>query len=322
MSVYVSHAVGRVKTYFKAILALTDVGSRLLLDILSPESALEAGNRVGLVARALARVPLGVTLNVEVETSAGGGRVTLGSASSSVVAGKLVVSEVTAALNGSAEVNERRGVARWRLSTSSQLVVDLVLLESIGSVGGSRWAVSVGLSSTWVIGVDESAVGADLDLSSTGWVGSESVGVGPVNRAARRRCKVGRGWVGRGCGGGGRSRSLGRSRSRSRVVLLVPVPPESRVACLKLGTSGPLCLLSSSSASSGSGGDILSLGLVVGYFFNETSLGALSEVVGHGIELVDIECLRGRRCGHEGSSPEEERVTHIERSERRVAKVV
>jgi len=314
--------VGADNDNLESILALTDVGSRLLLDILSPESALEAGNGVRLVARALARVPLGVTLDVKVETSAGGGRVTLGGASSSVVAGKLVVSEVTAALNGGAEVYERRLVTGRSLSGGSQLVVNLVLLESIGSVGSGWWAVGVGLSSTWVIRVDETTVGADLDLSSACGVCGESVGVGPVNRGARRWCKVGRRRVGGRRSGGSRSRGNGRSRSRLVVLSLVPVPPEGRVTSLKLGTDAPLCLLGSSNASGSSSGGVLSLSLVVSALSSDTSLWALSNVVGQGVELVDIESLRRWRSGYEGSSPKEEGVTHIERLDGKVAKVV
>ena len=203
-------------------------------------------------------------------------------------------------------------------------MVNLVLLEGIGSVGSSWWAVGVGLSSTWVIRVDETTVGADLDLSSTCGVCGESVGVGPVNRGARRWCKVGRGRVGGRRSSGSRSRSRGRGRSRSRVVVLslVPVPPEGRVTSLKLGTDAPLCLLSSSGASGSSSGGVLSLSLVVSVLSSDTSLWALSNVVGQGVELVDIESLRRRRSGYEGSSPKEERVTHIERLDGKVAKVV
>jgi len=92
-------SVGADNDYLEAVLVLAVVGSRRLGNILTPESALEAGNRVGLCARALARVPLGITLNEEVETSAGGGALALGSAGGSVVAGKLVVSKVTTARN-------------------------------------------------------------------------------------------------------------------------------------------------------------------------------------------------------------------------------
>jgi hypothetical protein len=81
----------------EAILALTNVGSSVIGDVLTPDGALEAGNGVGVVARALAGVPLGVSLNEDVETGAGAGTVTVGRAGRDVVAGELLVSKVTAA---------------------------------------------------------------------------------------------------------------------------------------------------------------------------------------------------------------------------------
>jgi len=81
-------------------------------------------------------------------------------------------------------------------------------------------------------------------------------------------------------------------------------------------------LLGSSNASGSSSGGVLSLSLVVSALSSDTSLWALSDVVGQGVELVDIESLRRWRSGYEGSSPKEEGVTHIERLDGKVAKVV
>jgi hypothetical protein len=87
-------------------------------------------------------------------------------------------------------------------------MVDLVLLESIGSVGSSRGTIGGWLRSARVERVNEAAVGADLDSRRTGRVAGESPGIGPVHRRARRRDNVGRGDGRRGDDG---SRSLGHT---------------------------------------------------------------------------------------------------------------
>lgn len=70
-------AVGTDDDDLEAGLILTGVGSRLWLDRLSPNTALELGDG-GSLARALVGVELGVTLNEDVEASAGACGVTEG----------------------------------------------------------------------------------------------------------------------------------------------------------------------------------------------------------------------------------------------------
>lgn len=193
-------------------LILAVVGGRLLGNILTPESALEAGDRVSLLARALFRVPLGVALNEDVEASAGLGRLALLGAGKRVVAGEFEVSKVSAAGDGGAQVGERLVPAGRSLGRGGHLVVNIVVLESIDGVRDGGRSVRVGLSSARVERVDESTVGADLDLSSTGWVSSEGPGVDPVDWGARGGSKIGRRLAGS-RQSIARSRRLGGSRA-------------------------------------------------------------------------------------------------------------
>lgn len=185
-------SVGSDNDDLEAGLVLAVVGGRLFGNILTPESALEAGDRVSLLARALLRVPLGVTLDEDVEASTGLGGLTLLGAGKRVVAGKFEVSKVSAAGDGGTQVGERLVPAGRSLGRVGHLVVNGVVLESIDGVGDGGRSIGVGLSSARVERVDEPTVGADLDLSSTGWVSSEGPGVDPVDRGARRGSKVGR----------------------------------------------------------------------------------------------------------------------------------
>jgi hypothetical protein len=175
-------------------------------------------------------------------------------------------------------------------------VVGAVRLEGVDSVRGGWGTVGVGLSSAWVLRVDKSTVGADLDGSSTGWICGESKGVGPADRGARRGCEVGGSGVGLGS-----SSSLGnRGCGLDWLVCLVHVPEEEGwVTCLNTA----LGLLSSRNASRSSSCCALRQSLVVGRFGSDAGLGALSNGINEGVELINIESLRRRRSGNEGSSP-------------------
>lgn len=341
-------SVGSDNDDLEASLVLAVVGGRLLGNILTPESALEAGDRVSLLARALFRVPLGVTLDEDVEASAGIGLVALLGAGKRIVAGEFEVSKVSAAGDGGAQVGERLVPARRSLGRGGHLVVNGVVLESIDGIGNSGRSVGVGLSSARVERVDESTVGADLDLSSTGWVSSEGPGVDPVDWGARRGSKVGRRLAGsrqsitrsRRLGGrratwwwvatSGRRRSRLSTTSVDRVgrrcwvvaVLLglglvvglsssrvEPVPPtEGRRASLDI----PLGCLSSRRLGAGISGNRESFLLVVcADLGNNTHLGALGNIVDDVFRC--IEALGSRRGRYKGGGRHKKVVrTHSE----------
>jgi hypothetical protein len=297
-------SVGTDNDDLESILALTHVGSRLLLDILTPERALEAGDGVGLVAGALARVPLGVALDEKVEASAGAGRFALSSASIDIVASKLVVSKVTGARHGAAQVAEGLSPAIRSAGGGSKLVETSMALEGVNGVGLDLGAVGVGLAGTWVVRVNETTVGANLDVSSASGVRSEGVGVGPINGFAARRGNIGGLWVGR--------RSLGRSRSSSLGRYDVVIVVEEEPASLKVSLSR----LSSGSTSGSSGSSVLSSGLVVDTSLNRstnTDRRALGQGHGDAVERADIESLGCRRSSNKGSGPEKNVGTHLER---------
>lgn len=97
--------VGSNNDDLETSLVLTDVGGSLGLDLLSPDGALDLSNGGGL-ARALVWVPLGVTLDEDVEASAGGSGVAVGRALGRVVAGQDLVAEISASLDGTTQVGE------------------------------------------------------------------------------------------------------------------------------------------------------------------------------------------------------------------------
>lgn len=324
--------VGTSNDDLEVIAALTSVGSGLLGNLLSPDRALvvDDGRRVG--AGALVGVPFRVALNVDVEASTGVGLVAELGASVDIVACEDLVGDVTVAGGGTLQVDERLLVTLGRLGRDSELLVLSIVVEAIDSVILGRVARARRLRSTWVIRVDEPAVGADLDLSGASGVSGESVGVDPIDGSARGgNDTIGGGW---GLGGlrtvavdrsyrrsgsslcGSRSGGCGRlrSRGRGRIVLhrLPPRPPEGA------GLKRPLIEASLSGLSSSStGGSSSSLRL--GGTLNVSSLlsrtdtdrRALSES-SKGIKTSGVEVLRSRVGGDEGSSPKDNRVAHSE----------
>lgn len=205
--------VGANDDDLESILVLTGVGSRLCGDVLAPERALEAGDGGRRGARALAGVELRITLNEDVEASAGLGRFALGGASSRVVGSEFVVPQVSATRDRGAQVSESLGVAGRSLGRNSKLVQSSVVLEGISSVGSDMRSVGVGLSSARVFRVDKSTVGTNLNIGSTTRGSGESESVSPANWSAGRWGHVGRRLVGR-RQSTARNRRLGRGRAR------------------------------------------------------------------------------------------------------------
>ena len=183
--------------YLESGLVLSLVRGRLVLDVLSPDAALELGDGRSL-AGALIRVELGIPLNEDVEASAGLSRVTVGGARSRVVASQDLVCEISRALNRSVKVRESLLVSRGCLSRFSKILVDSVALESVDGIRRRWWTVGIRLSCTWVERVDEAAVRSNLNSSRASCVGRESPRVGPIDRSTRGGCDVG----GRRVGGG------------------------------------------------------------------------------------------------------------------------
>jgi hypothetical protein len=317
--------VGASNDNLEVIAGGASVGSRVLGNILSPDGALvvDDGRRVG--ARALVGVPLGVTLDEDVEASAGRGLVAELGARGDVVAVKGLVREVSVTVDRALEVDESLLVAGGGLGRDSQLLVRGVVVEAINGVILGRGTGTGGLRSTWVLGVDETAVGADLDGSRAGRVGGEGEGVGPVDGSARGRNDA---------VGGGRSLG-GLSASNSRcscggssllssggcgghaglgsrvVVVLVPQPPEG--ALLEV-ISVPLGLgLSSGSAGNSRSSRNLGGRLLVSSLLGRADTDGRSLSEGsNGIKTSRVESLRSRAGGDEGGSPKDDCVTHSE----------
>jgi hypothetical protein len=282
-------------------------GGGLLLDILSPDTALELSDGGGLAA-ALLWVELGVTLDEDVEASAGLSLVAVGRASRRVVGSEDLVAEVSTSLNGAVKVGESLRVSRGCLRVQCEVRVHLVALEGVDSVGSGVRSVGVGLSSAWVERVDEAAVGTDFNGSWASRFGGEGISVGPAYRGAGRRSDVGRRRVESWRAGGG---SLCRGGSSSGLLLgLKPKP-----ASLDVGTSTPLCQLGSSSTRGGSGSGSHSAALDVSCLcsLSRANRGTLSERDWDGFERVDIESLGGRGSSDEGGGPKDKVRTHSER---------
>jgi hypothetical protein len=108
-------------------------GSRFLLDVLSPKTALELGDG-GSLAAALLWVPLGVTLDEDVETSAGCSLVAKSGASAGVIRGKELVGEISAALNRAVKVGEGLSVTTGGFGIAGQAREDRVALKGINSI--------------------------------------------------------------------------------------------------------------------------------------------------------------------------------------------
>jgi len=157
--------VGSSDNNLEIIAALASVGGSLLGNLLSPDGALvvDNGGRVG--ARALVRVPLRVTLDVDVETSAGLAIIAELGAGIDIVAIESLVRDVATTGGSTLKVDKGLLVASRSLGPNSKVLVLRVVQETLRGVilGGS--ASTLGLRSTWVIRVDETAVGADLDIN-------------------------------------------------------------------------------------------------------------------------------------------------------------
>jgi len=320
--------VGSSDNNLEIIAALASVSGSLLGNLLSPDGALVVDNGGRVRARALVRVPLRVTLDVDVETSAGLAIVAELGAGIDIVAIESLVGDVATTGGSTLKVDEGLLVAGRSLGPNSKVLVLRVVQETLGSVILGRSASTLGLRSTWVIRVDETAVGADLDGSGASCDRGKSVGVGPAHWGAGRgndTISSGRGLSSLACRRcddrvtsticGCRLGRLRRRRLRSRRLgLLGPCPSKSAgFKVLLVNASLHLSSLGGSNACSGSGSGRLCRALDVGSLLSRTNtngraLGGSTD----GVKRSRIECLRGRAGGDEGSSPENNCVTHSE----------
>lgn len=307
--------VGSSDNDLEVVAATASVSGGILCDLLSPDRALVVDGRGRLIARALRRVPCGITLDVDVEASAGLDGVAELGAACYIVAVKGLVRDVTTASGSTLEVDEGLGVASGSLGRDSELLVVRVVQETVNGIILGRCASTCGLRSTGVLGVDEAAVGANLDSSRASRDASEGIGVGPGDRCAGG----GDNNAGWGCGddswGSGRRTGVGarlrlRLRLGSRVgVLLGPQPPES--ASLKGPlVEAPLGGSSGSRTCRGSGSDRLGRALDIGSLLSRANTDRRTVCKDSGIKVGKVESLRSRASGDEGSSPEDDCVTH------------
>lgn len=168
--------------------SLTGVHSSGRLDTRSPEGTLVVGDGRDIFASAgaLVGVERGITLDVQVEGSAETSGITLGSATSNIVACKSVQTHVAVGVDRRIQVLEGLSIAGGSNSVLSKLVVDSIGLERSGSVRGGLGSVSIRLGSAGVLGVDEATVGTDLVRRRASSVRGEGEGVGPAHRSAGR----------------------------------------------------------------------------------------------------------------------------------------
>jgi hypothetical protein len=292
---------------FKSVLVLANIGGRRALDVLSPDAALELSDG-GSLATALLRVELGITLNEDVEASAGVGGVAVSRASTRIVGCEKLVSKVTASFYRATEVRESLDITRRCLRQLGKRGVDSAALEGIDRVRNCKRSVGVGLCSTRIEGVDEATVSAHFNGSRACSSRSESPGVCPAYRRTRRRSDVGRIRVEGPCSRGRRSHGSRRgsrsgSRRRSRLDTRLRGAPDPPT-----GLEAPLCcLLCNSSTSHGGGSSGLCCVLVVrsDSSLTRTNRRSLGEGDWDGIKGVDIKGLRGWRSRDKGSSPDE-----------------
>jgi hypothetical protein len=329
--------VGTGNDNLEAVTALSCVGSCFLGNLLSPERALVVDSGRRLFARALVRVPLRVTFNVDVEASASLGAVAELTAGSGVVAVEGRVRDVAVTGGSTLEVDERLLVGRRSAGTGGELSISCVVQKSSDGIIDRGNTLARRLRSAWVVGVDEAAVCADLNIGSASGVRGESVGVDPVNGSAgrgnqtissrRSLCALCSGRS-RCNGSGSSSRSRGGDRLGSRVCVVLlglsrlcvvllglgPRPPEG--ASLELFVvDAPLGSLSGSSTCGGGSSSSLSGALDVSSLLSRanTDRRALGEG-SRSIKTVGVESLGSWVGSDEGSSPENDGVTHSERS--------
>jgi hypothetical protein len=185
---------------------LASVVGSLGLDTGTPERALVVCDGVRLIARALLRVPLGIALDVDVESSAEVLVITPVSATLDIVGLKGAVAKVRVGVDGGRKVLESVGVATGVRGRLGHVVQDLVVAESIDGVGRADRSEAIGLNSARILRVGEATVGANLEGSRAGRISGEGEGVGPADWSARRRYLV----ACRRSGSGGDQSSRGR----------------------------------------------------------------------------------------------------------------
>jgi len=196
------------------------VGSGGSLKVGSPQSALEVGDGGRLRAPVtpnsrssgvvLAGVLAGIALDVDVERSAESGGVTVSSTVSDAVGLQGVETNVRVGAGRGVQVAESLLVCvtgsvvagNDSRSSAGHAVEGSVGKESISSVGSDLGTISVWLRSTWVLRVDETAVGAILGGGRAGSGGRASSGDSVDGGSAGR-------------GGGGSSRGRRGSRRRA-----------------------------------------------------------------------------------------------------------
>lgn len=183
-------AVGADDGDLKVTTVLAAVVGSLRLDTGTPERALVVCDGVGLVARALLRVPLGITLDVDVESSAEVLVVTPVSATLDIITLKSPVAKVRVGVDSGRKVLESVGITTRVRSRLGHVVKDLIVAESVNGVRGADRTEAVRLNSTRILGVDKTTVGANLEGSRAGRISSEGEGVGPADWSARRRYLV------------------------------------------------------------------------------------------------------------------------------------
>lgn len=236
-------AVGAGDDDLEAVTGLTSVGGGSAVNARSPESALVVGDGRRVLARALVGVDRGVTLNVDVDTSAKIGLVAVSSALGNVVGGESVQAEVAVGVDRGTKVLEGLGVSAGSRSIRGHGMERSVGLEGAGGVRLDLRSAASGLRGARVLRVDESAVGADFKGSSAASRGGEREGVGPADggaaggdgdgRSGRRNHGSGRSGGDNSLGGGrGSARRGSGSLGRGSGGRSSPAPPEEAVSAL------------------------------------------------------------------------------------------
>ena len=177
-------SVGASDDNVKVLAPVTSVGGGSVVNVRSPQSALVVGDGgwvrapvtpdSGGSAVVLARVLRWITLDVDVERSAGRGVVTKRGASGGVVRGEGSKSEVGVGRSGGVEVVKGASIAEGSQRTDS-LGLERTIVVEVGH-GLIRGTISVWLRRAWILRVDETTVGTSLWGSWAGTSGATGRG--------------------------------------------------------------------------------------------------------------------------------------------------